>query len=123
MKMQKAIDDANDEALLGRSLDRVVSAIGRINTYAQGQSKKDLMEPMRQDAVAHNMGLIAHNLLGLQAISTLQKHDALLNHWVRLFWDFTWKSAEMIDWDLFWDMVQDDLPRLSSDMTRIAKGE
>lgn len=121
--MQRTIDDVNDEALLGRSLDRVIRAIGRINTYAQGYSKKVPMETMRQDAIAHNMGLIAHNVLGLQAISRLQKHDALLNHWVGLFWDFTWKSAEMIDWDLFWDMVQNDLPRLAVDMTRIAKDE
>ncbi|MGJ7542483.1 hypothetical protein [Variovorax sp. LT1R16] len=120
--MQKTVDDANDKALLGRSLDRVVGAIDRINTYAHGHSKRDLMEPMRQDAIAHSMGLIAHNVLGLQSISSLQKHDALLNHWVAFFWDFTWKSADMINWDSLWDMVQDDLPRFGADMTWIAKG-
>ena len=120
---QNVADNVSADELLERNLADLFGAIGRLKSYTDDIGREGLEDAMRRDAVSHNFGLIAHAVLGLQDISGFQKYESILDRWLKFSWEFTWKSPEVIEWDMVWEILQGDLPLLEVELARIAAAD
>lgn len=116
-------DNVSADVLLERNMADLFGAIGRLKSYTDDTGREGLEDAMRRDAVSHNFGLIAHAVLGLQDIAGFQKYESILDRWLKFSWEFTWKSPEVIEWDVVWETLQRDVPTLEVDLARIAEAE
>lgn len=113
------MDDLPDAERLERQLKEIASAIGRLQAYTEGVEGEGLRQPMRCDAIAHALGLLAHRVAELEGIPAMQKYSGTVDRWAQALWSFTWKSTDLIDWAAVLEAVQRDIPALEADLALI----
>lgn len=102
--------------------DDMLLAIERINQYMYATDKQIFFEDgLRQHAVAHNMGILGHGVLGLQDFAGFQRYESLLDPWHSFCAQFAFHSVSELDWEAVREKIARDLPSFKAELVKIGK--